>query len=81
MASRYTKPSPNKPCWLIEGYKSTTRTYVAIPPANLSNGEITTILQRLLSRHLSEDEIIGASLRKPRRIEIRRCSGRAAESI
>jgi hypothetical protein len=36
-------------------------------PGNLSNQEITTILQRLAARSLSPAEVIAASVRKPGR--------------
>ena len=67
MTSMFTKPRKGQGHWRIEGIDGTTTFYEAVLPGNLNDDEITTIIQRLASKHLSEDEIIGASLRKNRR--------------
>jgi hypothetical protein len=63
----FTKLRKGQGRWKVEGVNSTTTFYEAILPGNLNDDEITTIIQRLASKHLTEDEIIGASLRKNRR--------------
>ena len=51
--------------WLIQGYKSTQKIYETdLPLASLSESEMIVLLQRLACRHLSEDEIVDASVRK-----------------
>jgi hypothetical protein len=53
--------------WRIERLDRLDVTYERFVPGNLSEDEVTAIIQRLACKHLSEDEIIGASLRRPRR--------------
>ena len=56
--------------WMIEinhGHETVFRRHL---PGALSEGEIATILQRLACRELSATEIIGASLRKPKRTNL-----------
>jgi hypothetical protein len=67
VTSMFTRPRKGQGHWRIEGIEGTTTFYEAVLPGNLNDDEITTIIQRLASRHLTEDEIIGASLRKNRR--------------
>jgi hypothetical protein len=50
--------------WHIEGWDSTKLIFERDVPGNMSEGEIETILQRLVARHLTPDEIVDASLRK-----------------
>ena len=50
--------------WHIEGRDSTKLIFERDVPGNMSEGEIETILQRLVARHLPPDEIVDASLRK-----------------
>jgi hypothetical protein len=50
---------------VIVGYKSTQKIYETdLPIGSLSESEMVVLLQRLTCRHLSEDEIVEASLRK-----------------
>jgi hypothetical protein len=51
-------------CWVIEGYNGTDLVFSGTAPGNLGISEIETMLQRLASRHLTEREVIAASLRK-----------------
>ena len=62
--------SHKKPRWKIQGIHSTTVVFKGELPGGYSNGEITTILQRLACRHLTDEEIISASLRKGRRTSL-----------
>jgi hypothetical protein len=51
--------------WVIQGYKSTQKTYeTELPLGSLTEGEMVVLLQRLACRHLSEDDIVDASVRK-----------------
>jgi hypothetical protein len=51
--------------WEIVGYDSATEVFrTALPEGSLSTTEMRTLLQRLASRHLSENEVVMASLRK-----------------
>jgi hypothetical protein len=52
------------PQWKITGYDSTTPIYDGEAPSILTEEEIATMLQRLVARHLSEAEVVAASLRK-----------------
>jgi hypothetical protein len=66
-----TKNIPTtKSRWKIQGIQSTTVVFKAELPGGYSNGEIATILQRLACRHLTDEEIISASLRKGRRTSL-----------
>jgi hypothetical protein len=53
--------------WKIEGYRQSEKIFSTRVPGNLSEERIITIIQRLTCKHLSEDEIVAASLRKPKR--------------
>lgn len=50
--------------WRIKGWDSTTLIVDRQMPGYLSEKEIATTLQRLVSRHLSDEDIIDASLRR-----------------
>jgi len=51
--------------WVIVGYDSTKQVYERrLPEGSLSEAEVITMLQRLASRHLTDDEVVSASLRK-----------------
>ena len=50
--------------WLIEGYDGVQAFFIARLSIALSMDEISQILQRLASRHLTDAEIVAASLRK-----------------
>jgi hypothetical protein len=51
--------------WRIEGYAGTDRKFeTVIPEGALSEAEVKRLLQRLASRHLSDEEVVSASLRK-----------------
>jgi hypothetical protein len=51
--------------WIVTGYDGENEIFKqTIPEAALSEAEMTTLLQRLASRHLKPDEICDASLRK-----------------
>jgi hypothetical protein len=67
MNTHHTKTGPSSARWVIEGYNSMVRTFVTVLPGNFSEGEIITIVQRLTCRHLTDDEIVSASLRKSKR--------------
>jgi len=67
MTSEFAKVRKGQSHWRIEGYDSTTKFFEAVLPGNLNDDEVTTIIQRLSCKRLSEDEIIGTSLRKNRR--------------
>jgi|SRR5579863_3780150 len=56
-----------KSYWRIQRIDRFDVTFERFVAGNLSENEVTTIIQRLACKHLSEDEIIGASLRRPRR--------------
>ncbi len=58
----------SKPQWIITGYDGSAKTFRRVlPHGSLSDAEIEILLQRLASRHLGPDEIVGASLRKSAR--------------
>jgi hypothetical protein len=59
--------SHNKRYWVIDITKGFDTVFRKRLPGNLSNQEVTTILQRLASRKLSPEEVIAASIRKPNR--------------
>jgi hypothetical protein len=49
----------------VQGFKSTHKTFEAdLPLGSLSEREMVVLLQRLACRHLSEEEIVDASVRK-----------------
>ncbi|MDP2620299.1 MAG: hypothetical protein Q8P46_08990 [Hyphomicrobiales bacterium] len=50
--------------WRVQGFNSSEKIFERDMPGDLSEAEISTVLQRLVCRHLSPDEIIRASLRK-----------------
>jgi hypothetical protein len=51
--------------WEIEGYDGTRLIFAkSIPLGYLSEGEMITLLQRLVSRHLTPGEIVAGSLRR-----------------
>lgn len=60
-------PSSNKRYWVVEITKGFDTVFRKRLPGHMSNQEITTILQRLASRELSSEEVIAASIRKPKR--------------
>ena len=71
--------------WKITGYLGDKSIYERVVRRGaLSQKAMVTLLQRLASRHLSEDEVVSSSLKKDDRdycsaLEIRRnCSGRDA---
>ena len=61
-----------KRVWRIEGFDGTELIFEKeIPLHLLSDGQIEEVLRRLVSRHLSENEIVGASLnRKAKRTSL-----------
>jgi hypothetical protein len=60
-------PTSTKNCWVIDITKGFETVFRVRLPGNLGKQEITIILQRFASRHLSPMEVIGASIRRPRR--------------
>ncbi len=50
--------------WLIRGYDGVVPTFERGISGSLSESEVTALLQRLVARHLTEDEIVDASLRR-----------------
>lgn len=51
--------------WKIRGFSGQQLTFEReIPEGSLSEPEVITLLQRLQARHLTEGEIVSASLRK-----------------
>ena len=53
------------PVWKIRGYDDLEPIFErTIAGGSLSEQEMTTLLQRLASRHLSDDEVVSASLRR-----------------
>jgi|ERR1700722_1004993 len=58
---------PIKSCWRIEGYERFDKFFETRLPGHMTEKEIVTIIQRLACKHLSEPEIVTASLRKNRR--------------
>jgi hypothetical protein len=59
-----------KAYWKIEVQKRFETTYSRYLSGDLTENEITVIIQRLACRHLSEEEIISASLRKPKKTSL-----------
>jgi hypothetical protein len=57
----------NKGYWVIQITERFETVFRKRLPGNLSNQEISTILQRLAARNLSPGEVIAASVRKPKR--------------
>jgi hypothetical protein len=53
-----------KKVWRIEGFDSTERIYERTLDIRISDKQMIGLLQRLVCRHLSEDEIVGSSLRR-----------------
>ncbi len=57
-------------CWKIEGYDGTKQLFTKeLPLGSLSEGQMISLLQRLVSKHLNEDEIVAASLRRNSKIK------------
>ena len=50
--------------WLIRGWDGLEITFEGEMPGRMTESEVSIALQRLAARHLSEAEIISASLRK-----------------
>lgn len=51
--------------WKITGYNGAKVLFEQlVPVSNFSESEMETLLQRLTARHLTEQEVVGASLRK-----------------
>ncbi len=51
--------------WVIRGYDGSEQTFErALPEGLLSEAEMKIVLQRLACRHLSDEEVVSASLRK-----------------
>ncbi len=61
---------PVKPYWLVEGYERFDRIFQARLPGHMTDKELVTIIQRLTCKHLSEEEIVAASLRKGKRTSL-----------
>lgn len=54
-----------KPVWRIEGYDGAKLIFQCnVPSYLLSDTQIEELLRRLVSRHLSGEEIVGASLNR-----------------
>jgi len=52
-------------CWVIRGYDGSEQAFErSMPEGLLSEVEMKAVLQRLACRHLSDDEVVSASLRK-----------------
>ena len=49
--------------WKIEGHDGLTKIFETTAPHVMSENEITTLLQRLACQHLTQLEIVAASLR------------------
>ena len=66
--------------WHIEGRDSFKLIFERDVPGNMSEAEIEKILQRLVARHLSPDEIVDPCLRKnaPNRSPLLERIGRGA---
>ena len=79
-------PQQSSP-WIVQGWKSTQKVYeTELPLKSVSETEMAVILQRLCCRHLSEDEIVNASVRRasPRydpRLEVERENTKARFSM
>lgn len=60
---------PRKPSspWTIEGRDSWEKLLELTAPGNLTDHEVTAILQRFASQRLSPEELVGASLRRSHR--------------
>ena len=55
----------SKRYWKIEGWDSYNKTFEKVlPKGSLSESQIVVLLQRLLARHLDEEEIVSSSLRR-----------------
>src|SRR3954454_4086447 len=50
--------------WEIKGYDGSNELFSSRVSGVLSNDEIATLLQRLAARHLNEQEVISACLRR-----------------
>jgi hypothetical protein len=50
--------------WKISGWDSTTKVMEATLPGHMEPPEVIRALERLVSRHLSDNEVIAASLRR-----------------
>jgi hypothetical protein len=61
---------PVKFFWRIEGYERFDRFFEIRLPGHMTEEEIVTIIQRLACKHLSEAEIVAASLRKSTRTSL-----------
>jgi hypothetical protein len=64
MVTEFTKVQPRYGHWRLYGYKRIEKVYEAVLPGNMTDAQVTTLVQRLACRDLTEDEIVGASLRK-----------------
>lgn len=54
-----------KHVWRIEGFDGTELIFgTHIPSHLLSDNQVEELLRRLVSRHLSEEEVVGASLNR-----------------
>lgn len=54
-----------QPFWKIQGYDGLEKTFEqTIPFGSLSEKEMIALLQRLAARHLDDEEVVSASLRK-----------------
>jgi hypothetical protein len=53
-----------KRIWKITGFDGSTEIFSEEVSGALTDGEIGRILQRLVARHLTEREVVAASLRK-----------------
>ena len=50
--------------WTITGWDGSSVSFERNVPGHLTEGEVTTMLQRLVARDLSVDDVIHGSLRK-----------------
>lgn len=68
--------------WKIRGYDGNRKVFEqTVSAGSLSEPEMTALLKHLASRHLSEDEVVSASLRRNAKdyvghLEIQRNTGR-----
>jgi hypothetical protein len=53
-----------KRTWKITGYDGSCQIYAGEVPGILTDDEVGRILQRLAARHLTDQEVVAASLRK-----------------
>jgi hypothetical protein len=67
MTKTSKRPARKKGYWFVERDKHLEPVFRRRLPGNLSSREISTILERLASTRLTADEVISASLRKPRK--------------